>query len=178
MRDPLTPPAFIVKATEPLANTLSLQTLSAHSHEIVIAFCVYEIVNSLISSVFSSRLFSTSYPRLSRKSKINWNVHFVSMVQSCFINSVALWVMFTDNERSSMDATERVWGYTGASGMVQGFSAGYFLWDLIASIKDVDVHGWGALIHAASALAVTCLGFVSIPNDINMNYLIEDSGLL
>lgn len=61
-----------------------------------------------------------------------------------------------------MDATQRVWGYTGASGMVQGFAAGYFLWDLMASIKDVDVHGWGTLIHAASALAVTSLGFVRI----------------
>jgi hypothetical protein len=46
--------------------------------------------------------------------------------------------------------------------MVQGFAAGYFLWDLGVSIKDVDVHGWGALVHAASALAVTCLGFVSL----------------
>ena len=59
-----------------------------------------------------------------------------------------------------MDAAQRVWGYTGASGMVQGFAAGYFAWDLMASIKDVDVHGWGALIHAASALVVTSLGFV------------------
>ena len=61
-----------------------------------------------------------------------------------------------------MNASQRVWGYTGSSGMVQGFAAGYFLWDLMASIKDVDVHGWGALIHAASALAVTSLGFVSL----------------
>lgn len=59
-----------------------------------------------------------------------------------------------------MGPKARVWGYTGASGMVQGFAAGYFLWDLMASVKDVDVHGWGALMHAASALAVTGLGFV------------------
>lgn len=84
------------------------------------------------------------------------------MVQSCFINSAALWVIFADKERRAMNAGQRVWGYTGASGMVQGFAAGYFLWDLMASIKDVDVHGWGALIHAASALAVTSLGFVSL----------------
>ena len=59
-----------------------------------------------------------------------------------------------------MNTAQRVWGYTGASGMVQGFAAGYFAWDLMACIKDLDVQGWGALIHAASALVVTSLGFV------------------
>ena len=160
MRDPIPPPEFLVKATEPLAKTLSLRTLPSHGHEILFAFFIYESVNRVISPVVSARLFSTSYPQLSRKTKINWDVHFVSMVQSCFINSAALWVIFADKERRRMDAMQRVWEYTGAGGMVQGFSAGYFLWDLITSIKDVDVHGWGALIHAASALAVTCLGFV------------------
>ena len=59
-----------------------------------------------------------------------------------------------------MDARSRVWGYTGATGMVQGFSAGYFLWDLLTGLLDVDVHGWGVVTHAASALAVSSLGFV------------------
>ena len=63
-----------------------------------------------------------------------------------------------------MGPRERVWGYTGATGMVQGFSAGYFLWDLVISAKNLDVHGPGSLMHAASALAVTSLGFVSAPN--------------
>ena len=61
-----------------------------------------------------------------------------------------------------MGARERVWGYTGASGMVQGFAAGYFLWDLVASAGSLDVHGAGALMHAVSALAVSLLGFVSL----------------
>ena len=85
----------------------------------------------------------------------------VSMVQSLFINTVALWVIFADGERKSMSWRERVWGYSGATGMVQAFSAGYFVWDLLASAMDVDVHGWGALVHAASAVVVSGLGFVS-----------------
>ena len=60
-----------------------------------------------------------------------------------------------------MGPRERVWGYTGASGMVQGFAAGYFLWDLVTSAGNMDVHGPGALMHAVSALAVSMLGFVS-----------------
>lgn len=160
MRDPLPSPSFLARATQPLASALALRTLPLHAHEILPAFCFYEFVNIIISPYVSTRLFPRTYPQLSRKKKINWNVHFVSMVQSCFINSAALWVIFADRERRAMNATQRVWGYTGAGGMVQGFSAGYFLWDLMASVKDVDVHGWGALTHAASALVVTGLGFV------------------
>lgn len=59
-----------------------------------------------------------------------------------------------------MDARSRVWGYTGAMGMTQGLSAGYFLWDLWTGVMDFDVHGWGVVAHAASALAVSSLGFV------------------
>ena len=59
-----------------------------------------------------------------------------------------------------MGPVQRVRGYTGAVGMVQGFSAGYFLWDLGVCIADVGVHGWGALTHAAAALTVSLLGFV------------------
>lgn len=60
-----------------------------------------------------------------------------------------------------MGPRERVWGYTGASGSVQGFAAGYFLWDVATSAANLDVHGPGALMHAGSALAVSLLGFVS-----------------
>ncbi|TVY75981.1 putative TLC domain-containing protein [Lachnellula suecica] len=48
-------------------------------------------------------------------------------------------------------------------GAVQGFAAGYFLWDLTASMVHLDVLGWGSLAHAVSALLVTSLGFISTP---------------
>ena len=59
-----------------------------------------------------------------------------------------------------MDAQERLWGYTGASGMVQGFATGYFCWDLWTAVGDFDVHGFGTVVHAVCALAVSGLGFV------------------
>lgn len=84
------------------------------------------------------------------------------MVQSLFINALALWIIWADEERWAMGWRERVWGYTGATGMVQGFLAGYFLWDLVVSLTDVEVHGWGNVVHAGSALVVSGLGFVSL----------------
>lgn len=160
MKDPIPSPWFLAKAVKPLANSLALRTLPYHAHEILPAFCFYEFINAVVSPRVSTYLFPRTYPNLSSKTKVNWNVHFVSMVQSCLINSLALWVMYKDKERWKMGALERVWGYTGAQGMVQGFAAGYFLWDIMASVKDVDVHGWGALAHAVAAFLVSGLGFV------------------
>lgn len=164
MRDPfVSPPELLVKATEPIAKALALKTLPYHTHEILLAFSFYEFIHRVVSPYVSARLAPQFYPHLSRKTKINWDVHFVSMVQSCIINALALWVIYADKERKQWSWNERVWGYTGAGGMVQALAAGYFAWDLLASIKDVDVHGWGALFHAASALFVSMMGFVWFP---------------
>jgi len=72
---------------------------------------------------------------------------------------LALWVMWADRERADMGWKERVYGYTGAGGMIQGFAAGYFLWDLVVSVQHVGIFGWGLLAHAVSALVVFSLGF-------------------
>ena len=77
-----------------------------------------------------------------------------------------------------MDWKQRVWGYSGATGMVQGFAAGYFLWDLLTSARDINIHGPGALAHAASALAVSSLGFVSAHSlAAPSNYIVLDESL-
>ena len=81
------------------------------------------------------------------------------MVQSCIINTLALWVMFADEERKDMNATERVYGYTGACGMIQGLAAGYFLWDVVVSTRHFKIFGWGVWAHAVSAFFVYSFGF-------------------
>lgn len=165
MRDPIPAPLSLIRATTPLASAVSLRTLPLHVHEVLPSFCFYHFLNTLIAPRISSLLFPQTYPLLQERTRTNWNAHFVSLVQSCFINSAALWVMWADGERWAFEPGERVWGYTGAAGMVQGFGAGYFLWDLMSSATRLDVHGWGALIHAASAFSISMLGFVKSSNE-------------
>ena len=74
-----------------------------------------------------------------------------------------MFVIWNDEDRSETDWAGRIWGYNGAGGVVQGLAAGYFLWDLVASILHLNVLGWGSLAHAVSALLVTSLGFASFP---------------
>jgi hypothetical protein len=60
-----------------------------------------------------------------------------------------------------MGTGERVYGYTGACGFIQGLATGYFVWDLVVSTRYIGVFGIGLWAHAVSALWVFSLGFVS-----------------
>lgn len=57
-------------------------------------------------------------------------------------------------------AAGRIFGYTGAGGMIQGLAAGYFLWDLGVCIAFYDIFGFGLLLHAVAAFFVFSFGFV------------------
>ena len=85
----------------------------------------------------------------------------MSLVQSLLINTLALWVMFVDEERKAMSAVERVYGYTGGCGLIQGLATGYFVWDLIVSTRHLKTFGPGIWAHALAALTVFSFGFVS-----------------
>ena len=69
--------------------------------------------------------------------------------------------MFTDQERKEMGPGERVFGYTGACGLIQALATGYFIYDMIVSSIHFDIFGLGMLFHGLSALWVFSLGFVS-----------------
>lgn len=159
---PLAPPPLLTALVKPLANKFNLETLPLHIHEILLSTLFYHVICAYISPSVSPLLFPRTYPKLSKRTRLNWDVHVVSLVQSLLINTVALWVMWTDKERGAMGWEERVWGYTGGGGMIQGFAAGYFLWDLGICIRNVGVFGWGLLAHAVAALVVFSLGFVSL----------------
>jgi hypothetical protein len=167
----LPPIPWVSQAVEPWAYRLSLKSLPLHIHEILAAALMYGIVYYPLSPLLSTYFFPNHYPQLSRRRRINWDAHVVSLVQSTLINALALWVMINDSERAAMTAEERVWGYTGACGMVQALAAGYFLWDLIVTSRNIDVFGFGTLAHAISALTVYSLGFVSNANSDRLSLL-------
>jgi hypothetical protein len=158
---PLSAPPALANLVRPLAEKLGLTTLPLHLHELLFAFLLYTAINTYFAPWISARLYPRIYASFNARTKLNWNVHIVSLVQSSVINALALWVMWTDEERAAMTWPEKVWGYTGASGMIQAFAGGYFLWDLCITTMHVNIFGWGMLAHAVSALFVFSLGFVS-----------------
>lgn len=163
MIDPLPrPSALIPSLVQPIANALSLRTLPLHAHEVILAFTVYYIMDTILAPRLSIHFFPKTYPSLPPRTKINWNIRVVSTIQAIFICALASWVIVVDEERKSMNLEGRIWGYTGALGMTQAFAAGYFVWDVKISAANVGILGWGSLAHAVSALLITSLGFVCL----------------
>ncbi|KAI4092072.1 MAG: hypothetical protein LQ344_003727 [Seirophora lacunosa] len=156
---PVPPPRLLVQTTTPLASALALPTLPLHIHELLFATLTYHLICAYVSPILSRRLFPNIYPNLPRRTRLNWDVHVVSLFQSIFVCAAALWVMAVDDERRHMDWKERIWGYTGGGGMIQAFAAGYFLWDLQICLRYFGVFGIGLLMHAVAALVVFSLGF-------------------
>ena len=164
MLDPLPPPPpWLVNLIKPYSEAFHLPSLPHHIHEVLGAYIMYQTTQSLVSPLISPYLFPEIYPKLTRRTRVNWDVHVVSLLQSLVINTSALYVMLTDQERKDMQASavERVYGYTGASGLIQGLAAGYFVWDLVVSVRYLKIFGPGILAHAVTAFAVFSLGFVS-----------------
>lgn len=161
MLDPFPPPAAWLRSlSEPLAQYFNLPAISDHIHEVVAAFAVYQLIHWYVSPRLSSWLAPGFYPHFNRRTRINWDVHVVSLIQSTLVNAVALWVMFSDQERKSMNSAERVYGYTGATALILALATGYFMYDLIVSAWYVKIFGVGMVFHGLSALWVFSLGFV------------------
>ena len=169
MLDPFPPPPrFLIDAVKPFADALNLHTLPLHVHEVLFAAFLYTFTCNIVSPLISSRVCPKTYPRLSRRAKLNWDIHVVSFVQAVVINSLSLYAIWFDEERRAWRSSDlagwegRLWGYYGLGGLCQSFALGYFLWDLFMCSMHVDVFGFGMLAHAVSAVAVFGLGYVSI----------------
>lgn len=159
---PFQSPPLLSLIAQKLATYTNLYTLALHIHELLGAALFYHAICLYVSPFISSRLFPRTYSQLSWKTKINWDVHVVSLVQSVLVCALALWIIWADEERSAMDYRQRIWGYTGAGGLLQAVAGGYFMWDLWVSAVHVDIFGWGLLAHAVSAFYVFALGYVSL----------------
>ncbi|KAF3491482.1 DUF887 domain-containing protein [Arthroderma uncinatum] len=159
MLDPIPPPRWLQDLVTPMAERWSLPTLPYHVHEIILSFALYQFIQSVVGPMLSTWLFPKIYPSFNRRTKLGWDIHVVSLTQSTLISVLALWVTFADEERRSMTPVERVYGYSGACGLIQAMATGYFLWDLIISVRHVNVFGVGMLFHAISAVLVFSLGY-------------------
>ena len=163
MLDPLpAAPPWLIDLIKPYADAAGFSALPYHIHEVVFAYLLYQFIETIVSPRISTYWFPGTYPKLNRRTQLNWDFHVVSMIQSIIINTMAFWVILADEDRTQMSTPEeRIYGYTGALGLLAAFTAGYFLWDLIATTRYFNISGFGLWIHAVSALSICVFGFVS-----------------
>lgn len=146
-----------------LASQLNLQTLPRHADQVLIAAGIYQGIFAIGSPLLSKQLLPTQYAALSPRTRANWDSRLVGFLQAGFICYQALNVIATDPLRANSTVQSRLWGYSPATGRVQAFAAGYFLWDIYLSGRFYDTFGPTSLVHAVSAFAITMIGFVSTP---------------
>lgn len=137
-----------------------LASLPLHAHQVVGAFFAYEAIFLVVSPTLSRIFFPSTYNQLRKRTKVNWDVRVVSFIQSTFICTRAIKIILKRQSDASTYDT-RLWAYSNASGNVQAYAAGYFLWDLLVSAQYLGALGPGSLTHACAALLITTLGFVS-----------------
>ncbi|KAL9088377.1 MAG: hypothetical protein Q9159_003151 [Coniocarpon cinnabarinum] len=156
---PVAAPQSLVSFTAPYADRVSLAALPYHIHEVLISAVSYHIIYALISPALSRRLFPQTYGGFDKRTRLNWNVHVVSLVQSILITALALWILVYDTERGSSDWKMRVYGYDAANALVVSLACGYFLWDFIMTALHMNVFGPGMMAHAIAALTAYGAGF-------------------
>lgn len=109
---------MLVQLSKPFSEKLGLTTLPFHVHEILLGYLGYHFILHVLSPAVSRLVCPQAYRGFNKRTQLNWDIHWVSMIQALFINTAALWVIFKDEQRHEMDWRGRLWGYTPASGMV------------------------------------------------------------
>jgi hypothetical protein len=126
--------------------------LAPHIHVILGAAAFYQaifILSPVVSSMFNS------YNTLKLRSKINWDIHLVSMVQSILI----CWLAYLALGDPQLKA-DRVYGYSPFGADVSALACGYFVWDTYVSLKYANLFGIGFALHGIASLFVFLFGFV------------------
>lgn len=127
-------------------------TLDKHIHELIAVFLAYHALY-LLSYFLSPRIWPAKFKTLSYKTRIDFHIHVVSLVQSVLI-LILIIPCFYDLDL----AEDRVFGYTPYSGFVTTMALGYFLWDSVMSIWYVQYFGIGFLVHGIVSSAVFAIG--------------------
>ncbi|OBT44829.1 hypothetical protein VE00_05001 [Pseudogymnoascus sp. WSF 3629] len=159
MLDPFAPPPWLRTAFEPMCELLHLNTLPLHAHEVLFGFVFYTTVNSVLAPFLSARLFPATYRGLPRRTQLQWDMHVTSFVNSTFLSFALTYVILADQERANATWEDRIWGYTGAGGLVHALGTGYFLWDLGACASNASTLGALDLLHAVVGFCISILGF-------------------
>lgn len=126
-----------------LAWLSGLPYLPKHLHEILFFAFFYFVAYALTGPVLSST--TCWYKPLSRDIKVGLGVHVASELN-------ALLGMFLSFPLFFSSKLDSLVSYTPYAGFVAACLSGYFLFDTIMCIKDIEINGWGFAGHGIAAL--------------------------
>ena len=140
-------------------DALHLTTLPNHIHEVLLSFVFFTLVENWVSPVLSAKFIPQHYSKFPPRTKVNWNIHLTSFVQSIILCSTTIYVIRNDTHRIGDTWEDRLYGYSRAAGSVQALATGYFLWDVMICTVNFRILGPLDLLHGIVAGGVAVLGF-------------------
>lgn len=131
--------------------------LGRHWHEVAALTAVYFVLQGL-SSAYCPVVVGKPYLELNRKTRINFDIHVVSMVQ-CVLSCLIILPMWGHShwQNRAEDSMLSVLGTTDYGNLVASLTVGYFVWDTYVCIKYYLLFGAGFLFHGVAALYVFSL---------------------
>lgn len=111
----------------------------------VLFFTVTYYLSPLISS-----LIAPKYRTLPARVQKDWNSRVVALVHACIVSYGTFTTLFSHPELYD----NRVSLYVDDADWYISIAAGYFLWDLIVTVLNLSVFGFGFLMHALVCFVV------------------------
>ncbi|KAL4401556.1 lipid homeostasis protein [Malassezia pachydermatis] len=139
--------AAIAEWARPYTEAMDLPYLSIHLVSILRAMLLWWSVQ-LLSHGVSPKLFPRSFANMPARTRTQWDIHVVSFTHSMVVAPLALYFWLGIDE-----STDRLWGYDYTLGQMYALSLGYFVWDVIVSLR---YEGFAFVLHGVLGL-VACI---------------------
>lgn len=149
----------LVSWLQPYADAYGMHHLPTHVPTLIRSTLLWFAIQTLSAQV-SPRLFPKTFAKLSRKTRISWDIHVVSFVHAALITPLAARIWWKTRQTNALGfhthplAVDRLYGYDYETAQVYAIAQGYFLWDSIISILH---EGPGFIAHGIVALTAFTL---------------------
>ncbi|PKI83193.1 hypothetical protein MVES_002932 [Malassezia vespertilionis] len=142
--------AALENFVEPYAEMLQLPHLPAHISTILRSFLFWCSLQ-LLSAGISPKLFPNAFAKMRARTKVQWDIHFVSLVHSSFIAPIGLYNFFYPDKN-----LDPFFGYTYQIGQMYAIAMGYFIWDIMISVR---YEGLPFILHGLLSFIALALAF-------------------
>lgn len=140
----------LIDRSRPALEAVGLPYLSAHVPSLLRSRLLWWSLQ-LLSHAVSPRLFPHTFHGMPKRTRTQWDIHFVSLVHSTVIAPLAIYFWLHIDE-----STDRVWGYDYKVGQMYTLSLSYFVWDVVVSLR---YEAFAFILHGALGLLAATLVF-------------------
>ncbi|KAJ2356063.1 hypothetical protein GGF43_002309 [Coemansia sp. RSA 2618] len=140
-------------ASVELFNAVGLPRLALHWPRVLASAVAFEAIYRL-STLITPFVLPNTWKRMNKAEQYKWSVRKASSCHAVYMVTKAL-VIIAD----SVLRKNPIHGTSLYAESAYAFSVGYFLWDIFNTYTNLDMNGWGFMVHAVASFSVYLLSF-------------------